>query len=158
MFFEVLPLLSPTSNHCKLKEKNNESQITDFLFQNAESGNLMEARTNVTKKKNPILIWDLISYKLKYRTKEARLILQSGIYNYFLLPISEGTALNKEKIYIPDCKISLASNLRKNLSMTTYSLMTPPLKFCVTASHEIKDSCLTEARLVFSVYFPNYLV
>ena len=83
----------------------------------------MEARTNVTKKKNQILIWDLISYKLKYRTKEARLILQSGIYNYFLLSISEGTALNKEgrafrnigneKMYIPDCKISLASSLRK---------------------------------------------
>ena len=29
-----------------------------------------------------ILIYDLIRYKLKYRTKEARLILQSGIYNF----------------------------------------------------------------------------
>ena len=32
------------------------------------------------KKKDRVLMKDLISYKLKYRTKEARLILQSGIY------------------------------------------------------------------------------
>ena len=35
---------------------------------------------NVTKKKDRILIKDLINYKLKYWTKEARLILHSGIY------------------------------------------------------------------------------
>ena len=43
---------------------------------------ILEARTNVTKKNERILIKDLISYKLKHRTKEARLILQSGIYNF----------------------------------------------------------------------------
>ena len=37
-------------------------------------------RTNVRKKKDRVLIKDLISYKLKYWTKEARLILHSGIY------------------------------------------------------------------------------
>ena len=44
---------------------------------------ILEARTNVTKKNERILIKDLISYKLKHRTKEARLILQPGIYNFW---------------------------------------------------------------------------
>ena len=41
---------------------------------------ILETRTNVTKKKDRILMKDLISYKLKSPTKEARVILQSGIY------------------------------------------------------------------------------
>ena len=46
---------SPNIHSLQTKRENNESQITDFLFQKTESGNLMEARTNVTKKKNRIL-------------------------------------------------------------------------------------------------------
>ena len=51
---------------------------------------ILEARTNVTKKNDRILIKDLISYKLKHGTKEARLILQSA-FIYFLLPIFRAT-------------------------------------------------------------------
>ena len=39
---------------------------------------VLESRTNVTEQKERILIKNLISYKLKYQAKEARLILQSG--------------------------------------------------------------------------------
>ena len=133
----ALPLRPPTSIHCKLKEKITNHKSRTF-YSKKRSQEILWKQGPTLQKKDRILIWDLISYKLKYRTKEARLILQSGIYNYFLLPISEGAALNKEgcafrnigneKIYIPDCKISLASHLRKNLSMTTYPLMTSPVQ------------------------------
>ena len=48
---------------------------------------VLESRTNVTEQKERILIENLISYKLKYKAKEARLILQSGkqIFCYLLL-------------------------------------------------------------------------
>ena len=39
------------------------------------------SKDQLTKKKERILIRDLISNKQKYKTKKARLILQSGIYN-----------------------------------------------------------------------------
>ena len=55
-----------------------------------EANSILELRTNVPKKMDRILIKDLISYKLKYRTKEARLILQLGMY-IFVTYISEGT-------------------------------------------------------------------
>ena len=42
------------------------------------------SKAQLTKKKDRILIKDLISNKWKYKTKEARLILQSEIYIYFL--------------------------------------------------------------------------
>ena len=42
-----------------------------------------ESRTNVTEQKYWILLNDLISYKLKYQAKKARLILQSGKYIFF---------------------------------------------------------------------------
>ena len=48
---------------------------------------VLELRTNVTEQKERIIIKNLISYKLKYQAKEARLILQSGIqiFCYLLL-------------------------------------------------------------------------
>ena len=48
------------------------------------------SKDQLTKKKDRILIKDLISNKWKYKTK-SRLILQSGIY-YLLTNISEGMA------------------------------------------------------------------
>ena len=47
---------------------------------------VLELRTNVTEQKERIIIKNLISYKLKYQAKEARLILQSGkqIFCYLL--------------------------------------------------------------------------
>ena len=48
------------------------------------------SKDQLTKKKDRILIKDPISSKWKYKTKEARLILQTGICIYFY--ISEGTA------------------------------------------------------------------
>ena len=47
--------------------------------------------TNVTKKKDRFLIRDLISCKLKYGTKEARLILQLGIYIFCYHPLVRET-------------------------------------------------------------------
>ena len=50
-----------------------------------------QIKDQLTKKKDRILIKDLISYNWKYKTKEARLIqLQSGIYIF--TNMSEGTA------------------------------------------------------------------
>ena len=75
-----------------------------------------------------------------YRTKKARLILQSGIYN-LLTNISEGTIFLlqgltyspeegrpclpkywlKVRLYIPDCKISLAFFVLSNFSFQAVS-------------------------------------
>ena len=41
------------------------------------------SKDQLTKKKERIIIKDLISNNWKYKTKEAKLILQSGIYNIF---------------------------------------------------------------------------
>ena len=46
------------------------------------SNSILEARTNVTKKRDQIQIKDEVTYKWKYRTKEARLIIRSGIFIY----------------------------------------------------------------------------
>ena len=46
------------------------------------SNSILESRTNVTKKGDQILIKDEVTYKWKYRTKEARLIIRSRIYIY----------------------------------------------------------------------------
>ena len=55
-----------------LRQKNKAKAFSSTWF----TSSILEARTNVTKKKDRILIKDLISYKLKYQIKEARLILQ----------------------------------------------------------------------------------
>ena len=49
--------------------------------------NFGKKESNVIKKKRRILIKDLISFKLNYRTKEARMILHSGIYIFFVASI-----------------------------------------------------------------------
>ena len=48
------------------------------------------SKDQLTKKKDWILIRDLIINRRKYKTEKARLILQSGIYN-LLTNILEGT-------------------------------------------------------------------
>ena len=83
------------------------------------------SKEQLTKKKDWILIKNLVSNKWKYKTKEARLILRSGVY--IILPIFRKArpsfflhvrpwrkkAVPSEilvKLYIfPDCKIGLAS-------------------------------------------------
>ena len=69
------------------------------------------SKDQLTKKKDWVLMKGLISNKWKYKTKEARLILQSGIYVSFDQYFGRH-GLPKywsKDIYIPDCKISLAS-------------------------------------------------
>ena len=58
-------------------EKHSDWHVTT---QSSQTYSILKTRTNVRKKNDRILIKDLISYKLKYWTKEARLILHSGIY------------------------------------------------------------------------------
>ena len=90
-------LVKVHKNSRKIKKNNNKTSWASlvhisnptyyFDFHNSAhepraTCSILEARTSVTKKNERILIDDLIRYKLKHRTKEARLILQSGIYNF----------------------------------------------------------------------------
>ena len=65
----------------------NSRRISGRGGREATSGNASTVRglskDQLIKKKDRILIKDIISNKWKYKTKEARLILQSGIYIYF---------------------------------------------------------------------------
>ena len=72
---------------CKISNNKSFPKIPqDYMHKNRDCKHCLKQGPTLQKKNDRILIKDLISYKWKYKTKEARLILQSGIY-IFLLPI-----------------------------------------------------------------------
>ena len=112
LYFLKTKMLTSCSKNITLNSRSNIPIVTmrvpskfNFLI-----------KDQLTKKKDRILTKNLISNKWKYTDKKARLILQSGIYN-LLTNILEGTAWRRKalpseilvkRLYIPDCKISLA--------------------------------------------------